>query len=71
MTFTAKTRYLLVTLAILTASVIQLVRGVPALIVVVGAVAFLLAGNLTVYLAGARERAIRLQKKRDFYAGSS
>ena len=37
MTFSAKTRYLLVTLAILTASVIELVRGVPLWVVLMGA----------------------------------
>ena len=69
MSFSARTRYLLVTAAIVVASVIQLVRGYPKIIVLVGGLAFLAMGNLTVYLSGARERAIRKQRKRDFYAG--
>jgi len=69
MTFSAKARYLLVSCAIVLASVIQLVRGYKPLIVIVGAVAFLIAGNLVVYLSGSKERAIRRQKKRDYYAG--
>ena len=68
MTFSARTRYLLVTLAILTASVIQLLRGYKPIIVITGAVAFLFFGNLAVYLSGSRERAIRRQQKRDYYA---
>jgi hypothetical protein len=71
MTFSARTRYLLITAAIVTASAIQLVRGYRPLIVIVGAVAFLIAGNLIVYLSGSKARAIRLQRKRDYYAGKS
>jgi hypothetical protein len=69
MTFSAKARYLLVTGAILLASAIQLVRGYRPLIVIVGAVAFLVAGNGVVYLSGSKERAIRRQQKRNYYAG--
>lgn len=69
MSFPAKTRYLLVTLAILMASAIQLVRGYKPLIVITGGIVFLLLGNLTVYVSGSRERAARRQQKRDFYAG--
>ncbi len=69
MEFTSNLRYLLVTLAIVTASVIQIVRGYRPLIVIVGAVAFLLFGNLAVYLSGSKERAIRRRQKRDYYAG--
>ena len=69
MSFTATTRYALVTGAILTASVIQLVRGYRPLIVLVGALAFLVAGNAVVYLSGAKERAVRRKQKRDYYAG--
>ena len=69
MNFTATTRYLLVTGAILTASAIQLYRGYRLLIVVTGAVAFLFFGNLVVYLAGSKERASRRKQKRDYYAG--
>ena len=68
MTFSTQTRYLLVTLAILVAAAIQLVRGYRPLIVVVGAITFLLVGNAVVYLSGAKERAVRRQQKRDYYA---
>jgi len=71
MTFSARTRYLLITAAILTASVIQLVRGYKPIIVVVGGLAFLFFGNLTVYLYGSKQRALRRQQKRDFWAGNS
>lgn len=69
MDFSARTRYVLVTLAIVTASVIQLVRGYRPIVVIVGAITFLLVGNGVVYLSGAKERAIRRQQKRDYYAG--
>ena len=68
MTFSARTRYALVTGAILTASAIQLLRGYRWLIVLIGAAAFLLIGNLTVYLSGSRARAVRRREKRDYYA---
>ncbi len=69
MTFSAKTRYLLVTGAMLLACVIQLVRGYKPLIVIVGGLAFLAAGNLIVYLSGSKERALRRQRRRDYYEG--
>ena len=50
MNFSVKTRYLLVTLAILTASAIQLARGYKWIVVVVGAVGFLVFGNLAIFL---------------------
>lgn len=68
MDFSPRVRYLLVNAAIVLASVIQLVRGYKPIIVIAGAVAFLLMGNLTVYFSGARQRAIRRQKKRDYYS---
>ncbi len=71
MSFSASTRYLLVTLAVLTASAIQLVRGYRPLIVILGGALFLLFGNLAMYLAGSKERALRRQRKRDYYAGQS
>ncbi len=71
MSFSPKTRYLLITLAILTASAIQLARGYKPVIILVGAIAFLFVGNLTVYLSGSKERATRRRQKRDFYAGNS
>lgn len=69
MSFSPRTRYLLLTAAVLTASVIQLVRGYRPLIVVIGAVGFLIAGNGMIYLTGAKERAARRQQKRDYWAG--
>jgi hypothetical protein len=71
MTYSARSRYLLITAAIFTASVIQIIRGYRLVIVIVGAVAFLAAGFLIVYLSGSRERAARRQQKRDYYAGHS
>lgn len=68
MSFTARTRYLLVTLAILTACVIQLFRGYKVVIVVVAGLAFLIAGNTAVYLSGSKERAIRRQQQREFWS---
>ncbi len=69
MEFSSQVRYLLVFLAIFTGSAIELVRGYRPLIVVVGFLAFLLVGFLAVYLSGAKERATRRQRKRDYYAG--
>jgi hypothetical protein len=69
MTFSARARYLLVSGAIVVASAIQLVRGYRPLIVIVGAVTFLFMGNLVVYLSGSKEREMRRQRKRDYYAG--
>ena len=71
MEFTSKTRYTLVFLAILTGSLIEYFRGYRSIVVVVGFVVFLLIGFAVVYLAGSKERAIRRQQKRDYYAGSS
>ena len=68
MIFSARTRHLLVTAAILTASAIQLARGYKTVVVVTGVIAFLFFGNFVVYLAGSKERARRRQQKRDFYA---
>ncbi len=69
MSFSPRTRYLLVTLAVLTASTIQFVRGYRPLIVIACAITFLAIGNLTVYLSGAKERTLRRRQKRDYYAG--
>jgi hypothetical protein len=68
LSFTARTRYLLVSLAVLTAGAIQFWRGVRPIIVVSGVIAFLFFGNLVVFLAGSKERAIRRQRRRDYYA---
>jgi hypothetical protein len=67
--FSATTRHLLVTAAILLASAIQLARGYKPVIVIAGALAFILAGNVIVYLSGSKERAVRRQQKRDYYEG--
>ena len=69
MTIQHKTQYLLVDLAILTASVIQLARGLRLVVVAIAAIIFLLVGNGTVYLAGSKQRAIDRQRKRNYYAG--
>jgi hypothetical protein len=69
MTFSTRTRYLLITGAVLTASVIQLLSGYKLVIVAVAAATFLFVGFLTVYLSGSKQRAIRRQQKRDYYAG--
>ncbi len=69
MTIRHKSQYLLVDGAVLTASAIQLARGLRPVVVIIAAVVFLLVGNLTVYLAGSKQRAIQRQRKRDYYAG--
>ena len=68
MSFSPKFRYLLVTLAIVCASVIQLVRGYRPVIVITGAIGFLFFGNLAVYLSGAKERADRRRRQREYWA---
>ena len=70
MTFTTRARYLIITAAILTASVIQLVRGYRPLIVIIAALAFLFVGFLIVYLSGSKQRAIDRKRKFDYYAGN-
>ena len=70
MTFTTRARYLIITAAILTASVIQLVRGYRPLIVIIAALAFLVVGFLIVYLSGSKQRAIDRKRKFDYYAGN-
>ncbi len=69
MTIRHRTQYLLVNAAVFTASAIQLVRGLRVSVVLIAAIVFLLVGNLTVYLAGSKQRAIDRQRKRDYYAG--
>lgn len=69
MSFSPRIRHLLVTLAILLASGIQLVRGYKPIIVIIGAIAFLIFGNAIVWLSGSKDRARRRQQKRDYYAG--
>jgi len=69
MTFSTRARYLIITTAILTASVIQLIRGYRPLIVIVGAATFLCVGFLIVYFSGSKQRAIDRKQKYDYYAG--
>jgi hypothetical protein len=67
--FSARTRHLLVTAAIVVASLLKLATGTKPVVVIVAAITFLSVGNLAVYLSGSKERAIRRQQKRDYYAG--
>ena len=70
MSFSAKTRHILISLAVLTACGIQLFRGYKPLVIAICGLTFLVVGNLMVYLAGSKERALRRQQKRDYYAGN-
>jgi hypothetical protein len=71
MTFSARARYLIITAAVLTASVIQLINGYKLIIVVIAALTFLATGYLIVYLSGSKVRALRRKQKYDYYAGKS
>ncbi len=68
MTISHKSQYLLINAAVATAAIIQLIRGYKWFVVLICAATFLITGNLTVYLAGSRQRAIDRQRKRDYYA---
>lgn len=68
MSFSTKTRYLLVSAAVLVAALAKLAMGTRPLVVAVALVTFLIAGNGAVWLSGAKERAIRQRQKRDYYA---
>ncbi len=57
------------TAAIVVASLLKLATGTKPVVVIVAAITFLSVGNLAVYLSGSKERAIRRQQKRDYYAG--
>jgi hypothetical protein len=70
MMFSARTRYALISVAIVVASVVQLLKGYRPLIVVIAAVTFLFVGNLIVYLSGSKERAIRKRQKQEYWAGN-
>ena len=70
MTFSTRSRYLLITAAILLASVIQIIRGYKLLIVAIGAVTFLAIGYLIVYLSGSKARAIQRRRERSYWAGN-
>ena len=71
MSFSPKIRYLLLNAAVVTACGIEGARGYPWLVIVLGAVTFFCIGNLVLYLAGSKERAVRRQLKRDYWAGQS
>ena len=71
MSFSPKIRYLLLNGAVLTACAIECVRGYPWLVIVLGAVTFFAVGNVVLYLSGSKERAVRRQQKRDYWAGQS
>ncbi len=71
MSFSPKIRYLLLNIAVLTACAIEFVRGYPWPVILLGAATFFLMGNFVLYLAGSKERAVRRQQKRDFWAGQS
>jgi hypothetical protein len=60
-------QYGLLNAAILTASIIQLFRHKPLIIVIVAALTFLFVGNLVIFLGGSRQRAIHRQRKIDYY----
>ena len=63
----SRIQYALVNLAVLTASIIQLLRHKPLLVVILAALTFFVVGNLTVYLGGGRQRAIERQRKIDYF----
>lgn len=65
---TLRLQTVLLNLAVLTASLIQLLRGYRPLIVIVCGLAFLAAGNAFLYLLGSPARRLRREQKRDFYA---
>jgi hypothetical protein len=69
MSFSTKARYLLVTAAVIVAALAKFAMGTRPLIVGVALVTFLIAGNGAVWLSGSKQRAIRRQQKRDYYAG--
>ena len=71
MTFSARARYLIIAAAILTASGIEVMRGYKLVIVALGGFTFLSIGFLMVYLSGSKQRALRRQQKRDYFAGNS
>jgi hypothetical protein len=69
MNFNAQTRHLLLSAAVVFAAAIELLRGYRWLVVVAGALGFLVFGNLAIYLLGTKERRMRRQRKQDYYAG--
>ena len=71
MSFSPKMRYLLLNAAVMTACVIECARGYRWPVIVLGAVTFCFSGNLVLYLSGSKERAVRRQQKRKYWAGQS
>ena len=71
MTFSPRARYLIITAAVLTASVIQIIRGYKLMIVAIAALTFLATGYIIVHLSGSKVRAMRRKQKFDYYAGKS
>lgn len=71
MSFSPKIRYLLLNAAVLTACAIEFARGYPWLVIVLGAATFFFIGNLVLYLSASKERAVRRQQKRKYWAGQS
>jgi Flp pilus assembly protein TadB len=67
MPFSPRIRYLLVTLAILLASLVEWLRGISPVVVIVAAIAFLAAGNFMVYRSGSAARARRRQQELDYW----
>ena len=61
-------QYGLLNAAILTASIIQLFRHKPLVVVIIAALTFLCVGNLVIFLGGSRQRAINRQRKIDYYS---
>jgi hypothetical protein len=62
-----KLQYVLVNVAVVTASLIQLLRHKPLVIVIVAALTFFLVGNLTIWLGASRERAANRQRKIEYF----
>jgi len=60
-------QYALVNAAVLTASIIQLFRHRPLIVIVIAGLTFLFVGNLTIYLGGSKQRAVERQRKIDYY----
>ena len=71
MSFSPQIRYLLLNVAVLTACAIESVRGYPWLVILLGALTFFFIGNLVLYLSGSKERAVRRQQKRKYWAGQA
>jgi hypothetical protein len=71
MTFSARTRHLLLSFAILVAGVIELWLGKQLVVIAICVGTFLLFGNFMIYATGSKERKMRKQQRYDYYAGKS